>query len=209
MSKAPSHEEHRNLIPSVRERIDGYRAALHEAGIPITSKFIVLGGADAETLARRVRELCCSPNRPTAFLATDSSVALVLLGAFREMNLSVPDQVSIVCFDDADWTAAVTPPLTVISQPIRDLARAATEDLIARLRGEAKATGEETMLQATLVERGSVGRAPMTRTGARRTGRTPSAPEPLDALDATAEAKLGKQLPAVRIRHASGGTLDQ
>jgi LacI family transcriptional regulator len=75
------------------------------------------------------------------------------------MELSIPEKVSLICFDDADWTAAVTPPLTVVSQPIKELATTATEDLIARLQREAKAPGKETLLQATLIDRGSVGRA--------------------------------------------------
>ena len=158
VSNAPSREQ-QYLISSVRERIDGYRAALHDAGIQIVPSLIILGGWDTENLARQLRQLCRPANRPTAFLATDSSVALVLLNVLREMNLSMPDTVSLICFDDADWTAAVTPPLTVVSQPIRDLAKAATEDLIARLQGEATGPGEETLLEATLTERGSVGRA--------------------------------------------------
>jgi len=163
VSNAPSHGEQQYLISSVRERIDGYRGALHDAGIKIDPKRIVLGGWDTENLARKLRRLCQSANRPTSFLATDSSVGLVLLNVFRELDLSIPDKGSLICFDDADWTTAVTPPLTVVSQPIKELATAATEDLIARLQGEAKPSGEETLLQATLIKRGSVSRAPVTQ----------------------------------------------
>jgi len=159
VSNAPSHGEQKYLISSVRERIDGYRAALHDAGIQIVPKFTIFGGWDTENLARQLREICQSESRPTAFLATDSSVALILFKVLRELELSIPDKVSLICFDDADWTVAVTPPLTVVSQPIRDLAKAATEDLIARLQGEATGPGEETLLQATLIDRGSVSRA--------------------------------------------------
>ena len=99
-----------------------------------------------------------------------SSVTLVLLKVLRELDLSIPDKVSLICFDDADWTAAVTPPLTVVSQPIRDLAKAATEDLIARLQGEATGPGGETLLQATLIDRGSVSSA-LARPSVRRLSR--------------------------------------
>ena len=166
VSNAPS-QERQYLISSVRERIDGYRAALHDAAIQIVPELIVLGGWDIENLARQLRQLCQSANRPTAFLATDSSVALVLFGILREVNLSIPEEVSLICFDDADWTAVVTPPLTVISQPIRDLAKAATEHLIARLQREANGPGEETLLQAALINRGSVSSA-TTRQGSKR-----------------------------------------
>jgi LacI family transcriptional regulator len=153
---------HQYLTSPVRERIDGYRAALHDAGIRIDPNLTVFGGGDTDNLARQVRKLCQSANRPTAFLAVTSAVALVLLIVLRELDLSIPDQVSLVCFDDADWTAAVTPPLTVVSQPIKELATTATKDLIARLQGEATGPGEETLLQATIIERGSVSQAPVT-----------------------------------------------
>jgi len=168
VSNAPSHGEQQYLISSVRERIDGYRAALHEAGIKIVPRFTVLGGWDPQNLARQLTMLCRSQNRPTAFLATDSSVALVLLQVLRELDLSIPDQVSLICFDDADWTAAVTPPLNVVSQPIGDLAKAAMEHLVARLQGEANRPGEEILLQATLIERASVSAAPPEPSVARR-----------------------------------------
>ncbi|MBZ9763316.1 LacI family transcriptional regulator [Mesorhizobium sp. CA8] len=156
VSNAPSHGEQHYLISSIRERIDGYRAALHDAGIKIIPNLIVLGGWDTENLARQLGKLCQSANPPTAFLATDSSVALILLNVLREKNLSIPDQVSLICFDDADWTTAVTPPLTVVSQPIKELATTATEDLIARLQGLPPGPAKETLLQATLIDRGSV-----------------------------------------------------
>ncbi|WP_318765303.1 LacI family DNA-binding transcriptional regulator [Agrobacterium fabrum] len=160
VSNAPDHGEQRHLISSVRERVDGYRAALHDAEIPVSSDFIVFGGWDPQRLALHVRALCMSADRPTAFLATDSSVALVLLAVLKDMNLSIPDEVSLICFDDPDWTAATTPALTVISQPIRDLAAAATEHLIARLKGEASGPGNEMLLPATLIRRASVSVAP-------------------------------------------------
>jgi len=156
VSNAPAHGEQQYLISSVRERIDGYRAALHDAEIPISPHLVVLGGWDSQNLAKQVWLLCSSPNRPTAFLATDSSVALVLLSVLREMDLSIPEDVSLICFDNPDWTSATTPPLTVISQPIKELATAATEDLIGRLKGELLAPMKEILLPATLIARGSV-----------------------------------------------------
>ena len=145
------------LTSPVRERLDGYRAALHDAGIRIDPDLTVFGGGDVDNLTRLVRKLCQSANRPTAFLAVTSAVALVLLSVLRELDLSIPDQVSLICFENADWTVAVTPPLTVVAQPIKELASAVTERLIARLQGEPTGRGQETLLPATLIYRGSVG----------------------------------------------------
>nr|WP_233278934.1 substrate-binding domain-containing protein [Agrobacterium tumefaciens] len=144
------------LTSPVRERLEGYKAALHEAGIRIDPKLTVFGGGDNENLARKVRKLCQDDNRPTAFLAVTSAVALVVLSVLREDGLSVPEDVSLICFENADWTVAVTPPLTVIAQPIKELASAVTERLIARLNGGSSLSPEETLLSATLINRGSV-----------------------------------------------------
>ena len=87
--------------------------------------------------------------------ATDSSVALVILNIVREQNLSIPQDISVISFDDADW-AAVTPPLTVISQPIKELSTAATENLMARLLGETTSAALKVLLPTTVIERDSV-----------------------------------------------------
>lgn len=146
----------RYLTSPVRERLDGYRAALHDAGVRIDPKLTVFGGGDNDNLARQVRKLCQSPDRPTAFLAVTSAVALVVLSVLKQMDLSIPDQVSLICFENADWTVAVTPPLTVVSQPIKELASTVTERLIARLQGDPARPAEETLLPATLINRDSV-----------------------------------------------------
>ncbi|WCK69454.1 LacI family DNA-binding transcriptional regulator [Agrobacterium tumefaciens] len=159
VSEVSAHVSPQALISPVREWIEGYRAALHDAEIPFSPNLVVLGGWDPQNLAQRVRVLCASPDRPTAFLATNSSAALLLLGVLRNMNLSIPEDVSLICFDNADWTDAVAPPLTVISQPVRDLAVAATEHLIGRLKGKPSTSAVETLMSAVLIHRASVGDA--------------------------------------------------
>ena len=156
VSNSSADRGQRYLTSPVRERLDGYRAALRDAGVRIDPKLTLFGGGDNDNLARKVRKLCQSANRPTAFLAVTSAVALVVMSVLRETNLSIPDQVSLICFENADWTVAVTPPLTVVSQPIKELASTVTERLIARLEGDPGGPAEETLLPTTLINRGSV-----------------------------------------------------
>ncbi|KEA04412.1 hypothetical protein QOV31_005279 (plasmid) [Agrobacterium fabrum] len=161
LSNSRADEGQQYLTSPVRERVDGYRAALRDAGIRIDPKLTVFGGGDTDNLAAQIRKLCQSANRPTAFLAVTSAVALVLLGVLRELDLSIPGQASIICFENADWTVAVTPPLTVVSQPIKELASAVTESLIGRLEGGPSGPGRETLLPAILINRGSVSGVPV------------------------------------------------
>ena len=72
------------------------------------------------------------------------------------MDLSIFNDISLISFDDADCTIAIIPPLTVVSQPIRELDAAVTEDRVALLTGEQSDTGEETLLTATFIESDSV-----------------------------------------------------
>ncbi|MDJ1637384.1 LacI family transcriptional regulator (plasmid) [Agrobacterium tumefaciens] len=161
------------LTSPVRERLEGYKAALHDAGIQNDPKLALFGGGNNEQLAQKLRKLCQSDERPTAFLAVTSAVALVILGVLRDVGLSVPDDVSLICFENADWTVAVTPPLTVIAQPIKELASAVTERLIARLQGDLKSQAKETLLSATLISRGSVSIPQLFESRGRDTGNTP------------------------------------
>ena len=97
----------------------------------------------------------------TAIIASDSLVGFAVFRTIRELGLAIPDDVSLIAFDDADWTSLTTPPITVVSQPIYELGAESARRLIARIGGDG-ADAEEFVLAQTLIERGSVG-APPTR----------------------------------------------
>ncbi|WP_064713547.1 LacI family DNA-binding transcriptional regulator [Rhizobium bangladeshense] len=156
LSTASCAGERQFVISSNGERIDGYRAALSDAKIEVPVNFTVLGGRNTQYVAKQVHELCVSSTRPTAILATNDSAALVLFNVLRQIPLSIPEDVSLICLDDADWTGVVTPPVTVVSRSIYDLARAAAERLFARLSGQTTGLGEETIFHAVLSCRASV-----------------------------------------------------
>jgi LacI family transcriptional regulator len=154
-SNAPAHEDRHLLISSIRERIDGYRAALIEAGLPVSDASVMLGGWNAETAERRLAVFDDPATRPTALLATDNRVALGILHIARRLGLVMPDALSLISFDDAEWADAVSPPLSVIIQPVRELGTSAAEMLIARIRGAEHGAPHERLLPAQLVMRGS------------------------------------------------------
>ena len=95
------------------------------------------------------------PDRPTAIFASDSVIALQVFKAVRSMMLSIPGDVSLVSFHDADWTSVTTPPITVVSQPVYDLGREAARMLIRRIQGTAEAP-ERRVLKTTLIARASI-----------------------------------------------------
>jgi LacI family transcriptional regulator len=159
-SNAPRHTDRRPLISSVAERIAGYRAALSEAGISYKDDFLLLGGWSTGTQARDLSTWRSSSGCPTAVLATDSIVALGVIRALTTAGLEIPRHVSLISFDNPDWTAAISPALTVMSQPVRELGRQASETLIKRILGQNVEPPEEVLLRAELIQRDSVSDPP-------------------------------------------------
>jgi LacI family transcriptional regulator len=151
--KGPYHDGLDLRVSSVADRLQGVLGAQQEAGIPDPGSLVRF--ADGSAGIRPVaRELLALPDAPTAIIASDSLIALAVLGTLQELGLRVPDDVSFVMFDDFEWTTLTTPPLTVISQPIYDMGVAAGKTVIARVQG--RAVPERRAFQATLVQRESV-----------------------------------------------------
>ena len=91
---------------------------------------------------------------PTALLALDSLLSLGVLQALSELGIRCPDEVSVIGFDDADWTEAVSPPLTVVSQPVYEIGAEAGRRLLARIEGDTRRALHR-KLPTTFVDRAS------------------------------------------------------
>lgn len=114
-------------------RAAGVRDAMVAAGIEPRPEYLTAGGfhrEEVEASARRVLEL---PEPPTAIIAFDSILSLGVLLALRHVGLRCPEDVSLIGFDDAEWTEVVSPPLTVMRQPVHEIGVTACELLLARI----------------------------------------------------------------------------
>ncbi|MFN3553374.1 MAG: LacI family DNA-binding transcriptional regulator [Novosphingobium meiothermophilum] len=138
------------------DRLFGYRRALDRAGLPYDPVLVCDGAFDFDSGVRGGRMLLDLANRPTAIFASNDDMAAGVLAVAHDRGIAVPAQLSVAGFDDTTLARTVWPPLTTIHQPMAELARTATEILIAG--------GDIThrRLPHTLVERGSV--APPDRT---------------------------------------------
>jgi LacI family transcriptional regulator len=139
---------------SVADRIAGFTDTLAEVGVADAARFVRLNARrdGIDTLTRQALE---GPEPVTAFLASDSLVGLAIFRTIRDLGLSIPTDVSLIVFDDADWTSITTPPITVVAQPIYELGAEAARMLLARIAG-APAGWKRTVLPQQLIERGSV-----------------------------------------------------
>ncbi len=119
----------RRDLESARLRERGYREALTAAGIVIDESLVQVAGYDAETAsepARRLLEL----ERPSAIFAANDVTALQTVRIAQSLGLRVPDDVSVVGFDNVPESALGEPPLTTIEQPIQQMGREAVRLLL-------------------------------------------------------------------------------
>jgi LacI family transcriptional regulator len=120
-------------LSSTRERINGYRAGLRDAGIAYDAKLLACGDYSAEPARRATSELLALPNPPTAIFASNNLMTLGAMQAFADHRLSVPDDIALVAFDDFAWTDLFKPHLTTVAQPCREIGATAVRLLLERL----------------------------------------------------------------------------
>ncbi len=106
---------------TTEERIDGYRAALNEAGLPFDEALLVNGASLSETARVATHQLLALKEPPTAIMAGNNLMTIGVMHALREARIAVPEQMALVGFDDFDWADFFLPRLSVIAQPVTEL----------------------------------------------------------------------------------------
>jgi LacI family transcriptional regulator len=118
------------------ERLRGYQRALNEAGLKIVPEYAQEGRFDRISGYEKARILLRLIPRPTAIFAANDLIALGVLAALAEAELSCPQDVSLVGFDDLELSSFISPPLTSVAQPAYQMGVKAAVLLLKRLRGE-------------------------------------------------------------------------
>lgn len=120
--------------PSI-DRIRGYVAAMRDAGIVIRKGLLGYSEwSDSDGIGQEADRLLTQQVRPTAIFATDNHATQSAFVAARRHRLSIPDDLSLVGFDDLDWTTLVDPPITVVAQSPMAMGRIAAEMLFDRIK---------------------------------------------------------------------------
>lgn len=152
--------------PYVQERRRGLRDALSEAGVsPDPSLEAETDFAEA-LIRSRIRELLRLPRdrRPTALFVYHDSAAFTVLDELAEGGVRVPEDVSVVGFNDIDAAAHVRPALTTVRQPFAEMGRRATDILLTALGGtESDEASQRIVLPTELIVRDSTAPAPADR----------------------------------------------
>lgn len=141
---------------SARERRKGFEEALAAAGIKLPRSLIADGNYTFETgLAAADRLLDLSP-RPTAIFSSNDEMGAATLHAARRRGMTVPDDLSIIGFDDTAIANHIWPPMTTVHWPIISMARSAALKLLADFFGDDIASEEPSLFTSTLIHRASV-----------------------------------------------------
>ncbi len=140
-------------------RVEGYRAALAEADLPIDSALTQVGDFHPESGRLATHALLGLPTPPTAIFAGNDLMAIGALRAAAECGRHVPTDLAVVGFDDIELAAYTLPPLSTIAQPRLAIGQAAVRLLIERIADRSLAARRE-LLPTQLVVRASCAAAP-------------------------------------------------
>jgi LacI family xylobiose transport system transcriptional regulator len=119
-----------------RARLEACRAAMDAAGVPLDPRLVRTGRFFFEEGLRLGRELLSLPDPPTAVLCGDDLQALGVYEAARQAGVRIPQDLSVVGFDDIEYTRWCGPPMTTVRQPFDEMGAAAARLVLALAAGE-------------------------------------------------------------------------
>ena len=146
-------------VSTAVDRVSGYQRALQEAGLReqvYWGEYTQQSGSDLTKLALSARP------RPTAIFAANNFVAIGVMRVLRDVGLRVPEDISVVSFDDLPAAITIDPFFTVAAQPAYEMGKQATELLLARLAGDAPEKPQEIVFPVEIIIRKSSGKPPVT-----------------------------------------------
>lgn len=153
-------EQHGRVEPAALypswQRLVGYLQAHREAGIPVDPDLIRRVGAYSSRAAREeTLDLLRGGTVLSALFTTDGVMSSGAMDAISELGFSLPQDLSLVCFDDLEWMRFLRPGITAIAQPLNEMGRAAARLVLARINGDTTPFQHQ-ILSPALQTRGSV-----------------------------------------------------
>ena len=149
-------------VNSALDRLAGYKAALSHHGLPVDDRLIVKGGFSRSEGYQMGADFLTIANRPTAIFASCDTAAQGVMDRLFESHIRVPQEISIIGFDDIPEAANSRPPLTTISQNLREMGHTATRILINQIENGDETT-QKVEVKTELIVRDST--RPMSKPG--------------------------------------------
>ncbi|WP_047152679.1 LacI family DNA-binding transcriptional regulator [Aneurinibacillus tyrosinisolvens] len=139
---------------SSRERVRGYRQALTDSELTVDESLILVADSITKNNDVRAGQLFDREERPTAIFACNDVLAISALQAARERGITIPNELSLVGFDNTIMARIVDPPLTSVAQPIHDMGRRVVDILVSKVE-DGNAMKQRIVLMPELIIRGS------------------------------------------------------
>lgn len=140
---------------SAKKRKDGFLKALIKYKLPINSEFMVEGSYDMKSGYEGMKRLLNLPKRPSAVFCSNDDMAIGAIKAIFDKGLRIPEDISIVGFDDREFSEYTTPSLTTVKRPIEEISIIAGKKLLEVINGK-KYEGEKIYIKTKLILRDSV-----------------------------------------------------
>jgi len=135
-------------------RIAGYQKALQDHGIPLKNHYLVYGNFSFEDGCVAMEKLLQTAPEATAIFAASDEMAIAVLSVAAKHGLKVPDDISVIGYDNLKLAEMVVPPLTTVHQPLHEMGKSATEKLIYMINSGNVA--ESSIVPHQIVERQTV-----------------------------------------------------
>ncbi|TQJ30445.1 LacI family DNA-binding transcriptional regulator [Microbacterium sp. SLBN-146] len=142
-----------------RARLSGFRDALDEAKIPVDPALVVPGTFDYDAGVSQARNVLTLDDRPTAIFAASDRQAMGAIEAARQLGLRVPEDVSVIGFDNLAAASMTSPPLTTIAQPLAEMGAVAVTMALALIENR-PLVSRDAVLATSIVVRGSTAAPP-------------------------------------------------
>lgn len=123
-------------LSSMRERLAGFQAALHEHDILLPEAWVVTSPLAIEAGREAAAQILSLEDRPEALFISNNFLTLGALLALKDLGLRCPEDVALVGFDDHPWAVVSNPPLTVIRQPVCELGALAARTVLSQINGD-------------------------------------------------------------------------
>jgi LacI family transcriptional regulator len=144
-----------------RDRVAGFRKAMASAGVAVDERLIHPIPFRGDSGSDSVSALLALPALPTALIVGNTAQVRSALRRLKQSPIAIPDDLSLIVFDDNPWTELVSPPLTVVRQPIDMLALHSVELAVGRLKGALTDPARHIRVNADFVQRSSTAPYPL------------------------------------------------
>ena len=143
-------------VSTAVDRVTGYKQALTEAGL-IENELVYYGSFNQQSGYELTKQAMAQSPKPTAIFGANNFIMLGIIKALRELQLNIPDDISVVGFDDFPESMLVQPFFTAAIQPAYEMGRMATELLLKRISGGLSGCYKNLVLPIQIIERRSTG----------------------------------------------------